>query len=109
VAGAVGALFGSLLGAALATTAFTAAWQAGDSLARCCFRQANASAPPRGTPEQFERKSDRQEERIALTCSGFGCCASAGTASAINAKMEMARSRRSGILGTSSVVAGPIN
>jgi hypothetical protein len=32
----------------------------------CCFRQASASAPPRGTPEQFAMKSDRHDARIAL-------------------------------------------
>ena len=59
-------------------TALTALPQAGDSLAMCCRRQSSASLPPRGTPEQFDRKSERQDERMALNCSSLGFCACAG-------------------------------
>lgn len=62
VAGAAAAAGAALLGA----TALTAAWQPLESSAMCCFRQASASAPPRGTPEQFAMKSDRQDARMAL-------------------------------------------
>jgi hypothetical protein len=50
----------------LGVAALTAVWQGADSWAMCCFRQASASAPPRGTPEQFAMKSDRHDARIAL-------------------------------------------
>jgi len=58
--------------------AFTALAQAGDSLAMCWRTQSSASLPPRGTPEQFDKKSERQDERIALSCSSLGFCAWAG-------------------------------
>jgi len=71
-------------------TAFTALPQTGDSLAMCCRRQSSASLPPRGTLEQFDKKSERQDERTALSCSSLGRCACAGdprpmAAAAINA------------------------
>ena len=71
-------------------TALTALPQAGDSWAMCCRRQSSASLPPRGTPEQFDKKSERQDERMALNCSSLGFCACAGdprqtTAAAIKA------------------------
>jgi hypothetical protein len=66
-------------------TALTALPQAGDSLAICCRRQSSASLPPRGTPEQFDKKSERQEERMALNCSSLGFCACAGDPRQINA------------------------
>jgi hypothetical protein len=71
--GAAAAAGAALLG----VTALTAVWQGAESWAMCCFRQAKASAPPRGTPEQFAMKSDRHDARIALTWSGVGCCARA--------------------------------
>jgi hypothetical protein len=81
--------------------ALTALWQGAESWAKCCFRQVNASAPPRGTPEQFAMKSDRHEERIALTCSGLGCCAWAVAArTTIAAHAALDRPRRIGILAT---------
>ncbi len=46
--------------------ALTAALQAGESLAKFCFKQSSASLPPGVTPEQFAMKSDRQEARMAL-------------------------------------------
>jgi len=61
-AGGTAAAGAGLLGVA----ALTAVWQGADSWAMCCFRQASASAPPRGTPEQFAMKSDRHDARIAL-------------------------------------------
>jgi len=61
-AGGAAAAGAGLLGVA----ALTAVWQGAESWAMCCFRQASASAPPRGTPEQFAMKSDRHDARIAL-------------------------------------------
>jgi len=61
-AGGTAAAGAGLLGVA----ALTAVWQGAESWAMCCFRQASASAPPRGTPEQFAMKSDRHDARIAL-------------------------------------------
>src|SRR5215472_2733607 len=80
VDGAAGAAAG-VVGVGFGPTAFTAAWQPGDSWATFCLRQRSASAPPRGTPAQWAMKSDRQEARIALICSSVGCWASAGPAS----------------------------
>jgi len=60
--------------------ALTALPQAADSLAMCWRRQSSASLPPRGTPEQLARKSERQDERTAFNCSSLGFCACAGAA-----------------------------
>jgi hypothetical protein len=35
-------------------------------------------AAARGTPEQFDKKSERQVERMAFNCSSLGFCACAG-------------------------------
>ena len=43
---------GALGGAAVVVAAFTACWQAGESLARFCLRHCAASGPPRGTLQQ---------------------------------------------------------
>jgi hypothetical protein len=77
-------------GAVLGAMALTAVWQGAESCAMCCFRQASASAPPRGTPEQFAMKSDRQDARIALIWSGLGCCARLGAAHATKAAAKAA-------------------
>jgi hypothetical protein len=92
---AAGGAAGAAAGAAGGVTALTAAWQPGDSCAMCSFRQRSASAPPGRTPEQFDMKSDRQLERIALICACVGCCASAGPLTAISARATIVRSRRS--------------
>ncbi len=59
--------------------ALTALLHPPDSLATLRLRHSKASAPPGVTPEQFAMKSDRQFERMALVCSGVGCCACAET------------------------------
>lgn len=60
--------------------ALTALPQAADSVARFYRRQSSASLPPRGTPEQFAKKSKRQDDRAAFNCSSLGRCACAGEA-----------------------------
>ena len=67
---ATGAAAGA--GALRGIVTLTAVRQAGESLARLRCRHCNASAPPRGTPEQFDMKSDRQLLRMAFCCSGVG-------------------------------------
>ena len=74
-------------------TALTALPQAGDSLAMCCRRQSSASLPPRGTPEQFDKKSERQDERMALNCSSLGFCACAGDPEADDRSRDQGRDR----------------
>jgi hypothetical protein len=53
--------------------ALTAVLQAGARLATFFFRQASASLPPGVTPEHFDMKSDRQDERMALCWSAVIC------------------------------------
>ena len=55
--------------------ALTAALQPPESRAMLRLRHSSASLPPGCTPEQLAMKSDRQLARIALVCSGVGCCA----------------------------------
>ena len=55
--------------------AATAALHPPESLAMLRFKHSNASLPPGCTPEQLAMKSDRQLARMALVCSGVGCCA----------------------------------
>ena len=62
---------GGAVAAGGGVTACTALAQAGDSLAMCWRKQSRASLPPRGTPEQFDRKSERQLPRMALCCSAL--------------------------------------
>src|SRR4051794_26714735 len=58
--------------AGLGAIALTAVRQAGESAAELRCRHCSASAPPGVTPEHFDMKSERQEARIALCCSGVG-------------------------------------
>jgi hypothetical protein len=48
--------------------ALTAFLQLGERPATFFCRQARASLPPGVTPEHFEVKSERQDERMALCC-----------------------------------------
>jgi hypothetical protein len=54
-------------GAAGGLMALTAVWQAPESLLTLRLRHSKASLPPGVTPEQFAMKSERQDERMALT------------------------------------------
>ena len=83
---------GGCVGAATAgfgVIAATAPRHAGDSFAELCCRHCSASAPPGVTPEQFDMKSERQDERIAFCCSAVGC-AMTGAASVIQAPASAA-------------------
>ena len=100
-AGGTAAAGAGLLGVA----ALTAVWQGAESWAMCCFRQASASAPPRGTPEQFAMKSDRHDARIALIWSELGCWVQAvGAHTTHAARAAIDRPMRIGIPGPSSAV-----
>jgi hypothetical protein len=64
--------------------ALTAVLQPDESLPTLRCRHCSASFPPGVTPEQFDMKSDRQLERMALCCSDV-TCAAAGAVAAIDA------------------------
>jgi hypothetical protein len=63
-------------------TALTALLQAADSFAMFCCKHWKAAAPPGCTPEQFDMKSERQEERMALRCASVACASAGDTPSA---------------------------
>jgi hypothetical protein len=64
--GGAGAVVVCVGAAGLGVSALTALRQAGESPATLRCRHCRASAPPRGTPEHFDMKSDRQFDRIAF-------------------------------------------
>jgi hypothetical protein len=75
-AGGGGTGVGAGAGAGGATTAAgfgkvarTALWQLGDSFDTFFCRHCSASAPPGRTPEQFDMKSERQDDFSAACCS----------------------------------------
>lgn len=92
-------VFGSAAGAAaagdsgFAEITLTPLRQAPESLASLRCRHCRASLPPGVTPEQFEMKSERQAERMALRCASVGC-ASAVPAKIVITDTAAARSTR---------------
>jgi hypothetical protein len=82
----------------LGEIALTALRQAGESFAEFFCRHCSASAPPGVTPEQFDMKSDRQDERMAFCCSAVGCAFAAPAAKRSSAARPCRRKKSDRIL-----------
>jgi hypothetical protein len=92
---------GAAAGFSAAEMAFTALWQAADSLLSLRLRHWKASAPPGVTLAQFDMKSDRQDERIALRCASVTCaCASVAKPKMVTASAAAPPKKREICLGS---------
>lgn len=95
-AGGGGAATGGGGGAGAAMAGFgvaasTAVRQAGDSLAAFFCRHCSASTPPGFTLEQFDMKSERQDDRIAACWSAVTCaCAPEAAARTVRTAANVA-------------------
>jgi hypothetical protein len=86
--------------------ALTAVLQAGDRLATFFCRQASASRPPGLTPEHFDMKSERQDERMAL-CWADVSCAAAPSMETVSVKAAAAKAAIPGSCVFKKVMALP--
>ncbi len=111
-AGGGGAAAGSavLAGCSAGRVARTAVWQPGDSFATFFCRHISASLPPGWTPEQFDMKSERQLERMALCCAEVGCAAALCESTAIaSAPRQGPAARRKNLVMRVPVLAWPVH